>query len=77
MKSANDTTLMTAAMAFTFTTINSYLTTKFALFYPFYDPITNLKIARWFIGMFIFFIGFGGNIFSDQVLLNLRNSGGV
>jgi hypothetical protein len=76
MRSANQTTIMTAGMAFTFTTINSYLTTKFAIFYPFYDPITIPKIARWMIGMFIFFVGFGGNIWADQVLLNLRNTDG-
>ena len=76
MKSANQTTIMTSAMAFAFTSINSYLTTKFAIFYPFYDPITVPKIARWFVGMMIFFIGLGGNIWADQVLLNLRNNNG-
>lgn len=76
MKSANQTTIMTSAMAFCFTTVNSYLTTKFALFYPFYDPITIPKIARWFVGMMIFFIGFGANIWADQVLLDLRNNKG-
>ena len=76
MKSANPTTLMTAAMAFTFTSINSYLNMKFAIFWPYYDPITTTKIARWLIGMFIFFIGFIGNVWADQILLDLRNNNG-
>lgn len=76
MKSANQTTIMTSAMAFAFTSVNSYLTTKFAIFYPHYDPITIPKIARWFIGMMIFFLGLGANIWADQVLLDLRNTSG-
>lgn len=76
MKSANSTTIATFLLAFSFTSVNSYLTTKFAIFYPDYDPITFLKIARWVVGMFVFFVGLGGNIWADQILLNLRNSDG-
>jgi steroid 5-alpha reductase family enzyme len=64
-------------LAFAFTTVNSYLTTKYAIYYPFYDPITTGKIIRWAVGMFVFFIAMGGNIWADQTLLNLRNSDGA
>jgi steroid 5-alpha-reductase len=65
---------MTAAMAFVFTALNSYLTIKFALFYPDYTPSTFGKTFRMFIGVALFLCGFAGNYWADQILLDLRKN---
>lgn len=73
MKTANKTTLMVCVFAFIFQNVNSYLTTKFILFQT-YSEFTFFTSLRWLIGFGMFIFGFVGNLWADEVLLNLRKN---
>jgi len=71
MKKSNPHTLVTVLCAIMFTSINSYLITKYNIFWT--HRIENPTLLA--IGTIIFFIGYCTNIHSDHILLNLRKPG--
>lgn len=72
MKSGNKTTLIICLSAFSFTWVNGYLVTKFILFQE-YPEFTFFTTLRWIIGFACWAFGFAGNIWADEILLNLRD----
>lgn len=61
----------TTIMAFIFCLLNAYAIGKEILVYHDY-PKNDFISIRFFIGMILFFLGFGLNLQSDSILRNLR-----
>ena len=78
MQRCNPTTITTVLLGFAITTINSYLCTKYTVFWnkdKYFRENPDFAKGRLFVGICLFFYGFYINVCSDSILLNLRKPG--
>jgi 3-oxo-5-alpha-steroid 4-dehydrogenase 1 len=69
--------LVTAGLAFLFTILNSYINARYLTHFVVLYTQDWLIDPRFIIGIFLFFTGLAINFQSDNILINLRRSGGV
>ncbi|KAL2348229.1 hypothetical protein Fmac_002229 [Flemingia macrophylla] len=72
-KNASPFPLTVALMAFAFNCLNAYLQARSLSHYA--DYSTGLFWPRFFLGLCIFFLGMGINVWADKTLLRLKSQG--
>lgn len=73
MSSASKSTIPVAISAIFFNLTNGYIQGSGLTQYDI--PQTSIFLARFWVGVFIWFLGYYGNVVADQILRNLRKPG--